>query len=163
MQQGRETDAGRPQLITTRAVDPSAVQAQSAQDAALSAAGVQLHAYALIHIVGPSDEAHARESLRRLQDRQLAIPISPSAVQAVLRLREGAWPRSCAVGLIGAASRDAFEQGLRARGDTPPPLLCASQGGADSEALWRVLRAWSGDAWQGMRVLILRGDGGRDW
>ena len=163
MQQGPETDAGTPRLITTRALDPSAAQAQSAQDAALRAAGVQLHVFALIHIVGPSDEAHAREILRRVQDWQLAIPVSPSAVQAVLRLRDGAWPAACAVGLIGAASRDAFEQGLRARGDAPPRWLCASQGAADSEALWQVLRAWRGEAWQGMRVLILRGDGGRDW
>ena len=163
MQQGRETDSGTPRLITTRAVDPAVVQPQSAQDAALRAAGVQLHAFPLIHIVGPSDEAHAREALRHLQDWQLAIPVSPSAVQAALRLRDGAWPGSCAVGLIGAASREAFERGLRARGAALPQLLCASRGGADSEALWHVLRAWHGDAWQGTRVLILRGDGGRDW
>lgn len=152
------------QLIVTRAVDPAAEPDPPRADVALRAAGVLLHAFPLIHIVPPADLAAARETLEGLEHWQLAIPVSPSAVQAALGLRSRPWPVGCAVGLIGAASRDSFERALRARGESPEGLrlLCAPQAGADSHALWQALRDWRSD-WHGMRVLILRGDGGRDW
>ena len=166
----REQSAGdlapgaMPQLIVTRARDPLAPHADARADTALRAAGVQLHEFALIHIVPPADVDAARALLDRLEEWQLAVPVSPSAVQAVLGLRRRAWPASCAVGLIGAASRKAFEQALRARGEPVRGLrlICAQQPGADSEALWQALHAWRDD-WRDARVLILRGDGGRDW
>lgn len=152
------------QLIITRAREPTHTEAPAQADAALRAAGVTLHEFALIHIAPPRDSAGASVLLDRLERWQLAVPVSPSAVRAVLALRGRAWPATCAVGLIGAASREAFERALRARGERPQDLriVCATQPGADSQALWQALRDWRAE-WHGTRVLILRGDGGRDW
>lgn len=153
-------------LVSTRAreAQPARESEASALELELAAAGVQVHAFALIRVVAPADPQAARRVLARLQEFALAVPVSPSAVQAALRLREPAWPTSCAVGLVGQASLEAFERGLRARGEDPGRLrlVCARQAGADSEALWRELQAWRKN-WSGERVLVLRGDGGRDW
>ena len=151
-------------FVATRARDPQADGEASTLERELAAAGVQVHAFALIHLLPAADPLPAQRAVRELEGFHLAVPVSPSAVQALLRLRERPWPASCAVGLIGRASREAFERGLRERGEDPRllRLLCAQQAGADSEALWQELQALRG-AWQGARVLILRGDGGRDW
>ena len=153
-----------PHLVVTRAREPGRDAGPSALELELGAAGVRVHEFALIHVLPPADALPALRAVQALEDFQLAVPVSPSAVQALLHLREQPWPGACAVGLIGRASREAFERGLRARGEDPGHLrlLCAQQAGADSEALWQELQALRGQ-WRGVQVLILRGDGGRDW
>jgi len=95
--------------------------------------------------------------IERLEDFDLAIFISPSAVAKamnLIRLRRGerAWPERLQIAAIGRASRRALEQ-----------LGCseviAPTAQADSEALL-ALPALS--AMSGRRVVIFRGDGGRE-
>jgi uroporphyrinogen-III synthase len=160
--QARGADA--PQLVVTRAREPQADAEASTLELELAAAGVRVHEFALIHVLPAAEPLSAQRAVQALEDFHLAVPVSPSAVQALLRLRDRPWPAACAVGLIGRASRETFETALRERGEDAQGLrlLCAQQAGADSEALWQELQALRG-AWQGARVLILRGDGGRDW
>ncbi len=153
-----------PHYVSTRARDPGSGEEASALELELAAAGVRVHPFALIHVLPAADPQAAQRAVDALEEFQLAVPVSPSAVRALLRMRGAAWPAACAVGLIGRASRETFETALRERGEDAQRLrlLCAQQAGADSEALWQELQALRA-RWQGVRVLILRGDGGRDW
>ena len=151
-------------IILTRACDPADERVASPLALRLREAGARVEEFALIHLAQPADVAGARQALQGLADYVLAVPVSPAAARAALALLDLPWPASCALGLIGAASRDAMLQGLRARGESPQALrwICAEGSDADSEALWRALRSWRAD-WQGAPVLLLRGDGGREW
>ncbi len=153
-----------PHYVSTRARDSGSGDEASALELELAAAGVRVHPFALIHVLPPADPRAAQRAVDALEDFQLAVPVSPSAVRALLRMRDAPWPPACAVGLIGRASRETFETALRERGEDAQGLrlLCAQQAGADSEALWQELQALRA-RWQGVQVLILRGDGGRDW
>ena len=153
-----------PHYVSTRARDPAAGEEPSALELELAAAGVRVHPFALIHVLPAADPQAAQRAVDALEGFQLAVPVSPSAIRALLRMRGAAWPPACTVGLIGRASRETFETELRERGEDARGLrvLCAQQAGADSEALWQELQALRA-SWQGVRVLILRGDGGRDW
>jgi uroporphyrinogen-III synthase len=66
------------------------------------------------------------------------------------------WPRRLRAASPGPGSAAA----LRDAGvmQVVEPTADAAQ--LDSEALWRVLE---GEEWRGARVLVVRGDGGRDW
>jgi uroporphyrinogen-III synthase len=93
----------------------------------------------------------------RLDEYGLAVFISPSAVAKamnLIRLRRGdrAWPAQLRVAAIGRGSRRALEQqGFNA--------VIAPSAQADSEALLEMPELSSV---QGQRVLIFRGDGGRE-
>lgn len=139
--------------------------ADDARERELRARGIALRSFPLIRILPPAAPAPAAQALMRLADFDLAIPVSPAAVQSALAMLQGPWPQTCAVGLLGPGSRVAFEQALRARGQAPESLriVCAPAQAADSEGLWAALRSLRADAWAGARVLILRGGNGRDW
>ena len=144
--------------------------AGNARERALHAAGIVLHRFPLIRILPPVEPAAAMEALAQLGRFDLAVPVSPAAVQATFSLLSAAWPASCAVGLVGPGSRAAFEQALLARGESPQALriISAPADAADSEGLWAALQSLCparGDAqpWANTRVLLLRGGAGRDW
>ena len=114
-------------IILTRACDPADEGVPSPLELQLRDAGARVEQFALIHLAQPADAAAARQALQDLADYVLAVPVSPAAARAALGLLDRPWPASCALGLIGAASRDAMLQGLRARGESPQALrwICA--------------------------------------
>ncbi len=155
-----------PSLILTR---PPSDAGDDARSLALRQAGVVLHAFPLIRILPPRDAAPAAQMLAALADFDLAVPVSPAAVHAALGMLRTPWPQTCAVGLLGPGSRAAFEQALRLRGESPEALriLAAPADAADSEGLWLALQGFGASlpqrCWADARVLLLRGDSGRDW
>ena len=94
------------------------------------------------------EELPPPESLRRLKAFDLAIFISPTAVHKAVK-NELLWPRVAAVG--PGTKRELEKRGMRS--------VLSPLAGADSEALLdlRELRHMAGK-----RVLILRGEGGRE-
>lgn len=88
------------------------------------------------------------ESLRRLEAFDLAIFISPTAVRRAMKAAIR-WPRVAAVG--PGTQRELQQRGIAA--------VIAPQAGADSEALLAMQELRDMD---GKRVLILRGEGGRE-
>lgn len=131
--------------------------------AAFERAGMTVRRLPLIRLLSASDPAAARAALAGLASCDLAVPVSPAAVRATLDLLGGAWPPRCAVAFVGPGSRAAFERGLSGRGQDPAglTLLAPPADAADSEGLWRVLSAHRD--WAGARVLLLRGQSGREW
>ena len=131
-----------------------------AQAGPLASAIEQEGATALVY---PAIEIRDVEDLRglhaiidRLDAFDLAVFVSPNAVQAALKLvrarRSSGWPRHLRVATIGQGSRRELEQ----QGFSG---VIAPHGRADSESLLAMLE---GAAQSIARLVIFRGEGGRE-
>jgi len=114
----------------------------------------------LIGIAPPADPAPVVAAWGRLADYSLAVFVSPNAAEQffALRPRGMVWPDSTLAGSTGPGT----SQALRGFG-VPLASLVAPAADApqfDSEALWALLAPLP---WRDRGVLIVRGDGGRDW
>lgn len=107
----------------------------------------------------PPDEAHARATLMRLADFDLAVFVSPAAVAATAALSKAPWPSTTIVGAVGAATADAIREHMRLENEvtvvTPPDETAAG-----SEAFWS---EWQRRGLTAKRVLVLRAQHGREW
>jgi uroporphyrinogen-III synthase len=123
----------------------------------LRAKGIDARALPLIAIEPVADTAALREAWHLLPQRDLAMFVSPNAVEGFFAARPASrqWPR----GLRAAATGPGTVEALVAAG-VPAPLCVAPRAAPfDSSALWSVLQ---GENWSGRSALIVRGDGGRD-
>ncbi|MBB2484008.1 uroporphyrinogen-III synthase [Mitsuaria sp. WAJ17] len=145
---------GLPRLILTR---PRA----QAQDwvQRMARLGVSCDCLPLLDIA-PLDPAPARQAWARLASQALLMFVSPNAVEHFFAARPPgmSWPAHTLAATVGPGSAQALlRQGV------PPDLLRQpppDSPSLDSEHLWPVL---SGEDWQGREVLMVRGDGGREW
>lgn len=140
-------------VIVTR----PAAQAE-AQVAALRHGGIDAVALPLIEIRPLHDAAPLQQAWRELPSLALAMFVSANAVQQFMLQRPPGvqWPPPVLAGSTGPGTTAA----LLAAG-VPPPLVVEPQGqDFDTEALWLRLRARD---WTGCRVLVVRGEHGRDW
>jgi len=110
----------------------------------------------LIEIEPIADSAEIRAIRARLRQFHLAFFVSPNAVVHGLAALGGAanWPPGLSVAGVGAGTRRA----LAAQGFV---RIAVPTEGADSEAVL-ALPEFSAAALAGRRLLIVRGDGGRD-
>ncbi len=107
--------------------------------------------------IGPAPDPAALDAVAgRLDQFDLAFFVSPNAVERALGaiLARHHWPARLVVATVGKGS----EKALRAFGFTD---VIAPQTGFDSEAVL-ALPAFQADAIAGRRVIVFRGDGGRD-
>lgn len=114
----------------------------------------------LIEIAPAPDPLPVQRAWHALGECGLVVFVSPNAAERFLAARppELAWPAATLAGSTGPGT----SQSLRAQG---VPEACIVEPPADapqfdSEALWARLQDRD---WQGVRVLIVRGDGGREW
>ncbi len=102
---------------------------------------------------------HARSTLARLADYDLAIFVSPNAVRAAAPLLGVAWPSGTMIGAVGASTRAAVEAELK-----PASGLVVSTQDEDqqsgSEAFWH---AWLARKQRVQQVLLVRAEDGRTW
>lgn len=144
----------RPRVIVTRP------QAQAAPWVdALREAGVDAVALPLIDIAPAADLAPLRQAWCQLEGTALVMFVSANAVQHFFAARPAGvhWPTGVRAGSTGPGTSAA----LRAAG-VPEPQIAEPAPGMpfETESLWAVL---SGLDWRGQRVLVVRGEGGRDW
>ncbi len=131
----------------------------------LQALGVEAQALPLIHIEPLGDTAPVRQAWARLSVYTLVVFVSANAVQyffaAAPGLRPGEpahWP----VGIWAGSTGPGTSAALLAAGVPrttlvqPPPETRTF----DSEGLWEELQF---RPWSGRRVLVVRGEEGRDW
>ncbi|MEO5698334.1 MAG: uroporphyrinogen-III synthase [Burkholderiaceae bacterium] len=122
--------------------------------------GIDAVALPLIGIA-PADSGSALEAAwRTLAQQRLVVFVSPNAaVQFFARRPNGAlWPAGVLAGSPGpGTTRTLVDLGL-ATTQIVEPAADAAQ--FDSETLWAQL---ADRDWQGARVLIVRGSGGRNW
>jgi uroporphyrinogen-III synthase len=122
--------------------------------------GFDAAALPLIGIAPPADPAPVVAAWAHLADYRLAVFVSPNAAEQFFALRPAgmAWPSATMAGSTGPGTSQAL-LGL----GVPAAALVAPAADApqfDSEALWSLLAPM---AWRDQGVLIVRGDGGRDW
>ena len=126
----------------------------------LGAAQIDAVALPLIGVAPAADAAAVEAAWATLPTQRLVVFVSPNAVEHFFALRPAGapWPAGVLAGSPGpGTTRTLLELGVPAD-QTVAPSADAEQ--FDSEALWQQLSAQN---WQGAPVLIVRGDGGRDW
>lgn len=105
------------------------------------------------------DVPRALEVLARLERFDLAIFVSPNAVQATAALLGAPWPAGVAIGAVGEATANAVCDVLAPSAEVAiiaPPATA----GSGSEAFWS---EWTRAGRRANRVLILRAQYGREW
>jgi uroporphyrinogen-III synthase len=153
MGEGRETSAPleRTGVVVTRPARQAEALVRS-----LEAAGARVYRFPVLDIVPPDDAGVARGLFQDLRAFHLAIFISANAVERGLALMNmaGGLPGGLRIGAVGRATAAALgARGIRV--DLVPGARC------DSEALL-AMDALQGPAIAGRRVLIVRGEGGRE-
>ncbi len=126
---------------------------------ALRAQGFEAHALPLIDIEPVRDPKPLRVAWRQLAQYPLVMFVSANAVQHFFAQQpdDVSWPLSALAASTGPGTTAALQQaGLRGAMIVEP----LPGAGFDSEALWARL---SSRHWNGSRILIVRGEEGREW
>lgn len=139
--------AGRGILVTRPAHQAEGLCAQ------IEAAGGRAWRFPVLEIRPAADARALQAGLARLAEYDLAVFVSANAVQHTLAaLAPRPWPAGVAIAAVGAATARVLEgRGLR--------VTHCPEAGFTSEAL---LALPALQDMRGRRVLILRGDGGRE-
>src|SRR5471032_2397394 len=162
----------RPAVVVTRPLGQSA-----ALLALLARAGFESIEFPLIDIGPVADAAPLHAALGELYapaplDFALVVFVSPNAIDHAFAALSSAWPLQIPIGVVGPGSVAALaRQGVA----SPAYTIVSPAAGAtvtetptdpryDSEALYAAIEAHFGpDGLKDKRVLIVRGDGGREW
>ena len=144
----------RPRVIVTRPLAQALPWVE-----ALRAAGLDAEALPLIDIEPLADAAPLRAAWQGLGGCALAMFVSPNAVAHFFAARPAAaaWPPATLAGSTGPGTTAALSES-----GVPPACIVEPLPGApfDTESLWARLQTRD---WQGRRVLVVRGEDGRDW
>ena len=126
---------------------------------ALRDKGFDAHAFPLIDIEPVADPQPVRDMWRRLYGMTLVMFVSANAAQHFFAEQpdDVTWPVSALAASTGPGTTAALQ-----RAGLPAAMIVEPLPGMpyESESLWARLRARS---WSGSRVLIVRGEDGRDW
>ena len=126
--------------------------------ARLAALGVRAAALPLIEILPARDPGPVVAAWAALPAADLAVFVSPNAVEQFFA-HGGAWPAQTLAACVGPGSAQALAAHGVPLGQIVQPAANAAS--LDSEHLWQQLSPRRD--WRGARVLLLRGDGGREW
>ena len=121
----------------------------------------------LLTIAPKADELLAEHIAAVLNEADLAIFVSPNAIESVMRLMERGWQefskKIIPIGVMGGSSHQALKNhGIGLEQKPTPIILPQRNENWDSEGLWQELQSlqWN---WQNKKVVIFKGEGGRDW
>lgn len=144
--------------VLTRAIEASGVGKRSLPE---------ILSLPLLTIVPKSDEHLADHIATALSNADLAIFVSPNAIESVMRLLERDWQdfskKIIPIGVMGGSSHLALKNhGIGLEENPTPIIIPKNNENWDSEGLWQDLQAlqWN---WQKKKVVIFKGEGGRDW
>lgn len=130
---------------------------------ALRAAGIDAQALPLIDIAPPADPAPVRAAWAGLAGTAFVMFVSANAVQHFFALRPDGvcWPAGLPAGCTGPGTARVLRVSLAQAGAPDAAVVEPGPGQPqESESLWAALQA---QPWHGRRVLVVRGEQGRDW
>ncbi|MBU3615774.1 uroporphyrinogen-III synthase [Polynucleobacter sp. JS-Polo-80-F4] len=144
--------------VLTRAIDASGVGKRSLPE---------ILSLPLLTIAPKSDEYLADHIATVLGGADLAIFVSPNAIESVMRLLERDWQdfskKLIPIGVMGGSSHLALKNhGIGLEENPTPIIIPKNNENWDSEGLWKELQSLQWD-WQNKKVVIFKGEGGRDW
>ena len=121
----------------------------------------------LLTIVPKENEQLVDHIASALKDADLAIFVSPNAIESVMRLLKRDWQnfpmKTIPVGVMGGSSRLALNNHGIGLEKVPTQVLMPKDSGKwDSEGLWQELQKLGWD-WATKKIVIFKGDGGRAW
>lgn len=122
----------------------------------------------LLTIVPKSDPQVAAAIRAAMQTADLVVFVSPNAIECTMRLLDDDWQsiaqRPIPIGVVGQSSYHALERhGIGAETNAPTPIwMPGNPAQWDSEGLWDAIQNRF-PSWAGRRVVVFRGDGGREW
>lgn len=126
----------------------------------LRARGLDAVALPLIAVAAAVDRSAVHDAWASLAAQRLAVFVSPNAVGQFFAQRPAAaaWPAR----LLAASPGPGTTRALRDAGVPAGRIVAPADDSPqfDSEALWQRLRKHD---WRGAGVLVVRGDGGREW
>ncbi|MDR5819521.1 fused uroporphyrinogen-III synthase HemD/membrane protein HemX [Caballeronia sp. LZ043] len=141
--------------------------------ARLASAGFDTLEFPLIDIAPVADDAPLRAALDQLylppdapERYALVVFVSPNAIDHAFSRLAAPWPADLPVAVVGPGSVTALaRQGVHAPAQRViTPSAEKADPRFDSEALYAAIEAEFGaTGLEGRRVLIVRGDGGREW
>jgi uroporphyrinogen-III synthase len=121
----------------------------------------------LLTIVPKHEDGLCHQMIQALQSADLAIFVSPNAIECVMRLLAKPWQdlanQLIPIGVMGGSSMAALKNhGIGTERAPTPVILPQDNAHWDSEGLWLELQTlqWN---WSNKKVLIFKGEGGRDW
>lgn len=119
--------------------------------------------------IAPKSDSNLPTAIQgALQTADLAVFVSPNAIECAMRLLGDAWQsiatRVIPIGVVGQSSRDALHRhGVGMELDSPTPIwMPHNLAESDSEGLWNSIKGRFPN-WAGLKVVLFRGDGGREW
>ncbi|MBU3545779.1 uroporphyrinogen-III synthase [Polynucleobacter sp. MWH-Jannik1A5] len=144
--------------VLTRAIEASGVGKRSLPE---------ILSLPLLTIVPKADEHLADHIATVLSDADLAIFVSPNAIESVMRLLERDWQdfskKVIPIGVMGGSSNLALKNhGIGLEAIPTPIIIPKNNENWDSEGLWQELQSLQ-SSWQNKKVVIFKGEGGRDW
>ncbi|QWD65392.1 uroporphyrinogen-III synthase [Polynucleobacter sp. MWH-Aus1W21] len=144
--------------VLTRAIEASGVGKRSLPE---------ILSLPLLTIVPKSDEHLVDHIATALSNADLAIFVSPNAIESVMRLLERDWQdfskKIIPIGVMGGSSNLALKNhGIGLEENPTPIIIPGNNENWDSEGLWQELGSLQWD-WQNKKVVIFKGEGGRDW
>lgn len=144
--------------VLTQAIEKSGIAKRSLP---------QILSLPLLTIVPKADDQLADHIASALSDADLAIFVSPNAIESVMRLLERDWQdfskKVIPIGVMGGSSQLALKNHGIGQEEKPTPIIIPKNNDNwDSEGLWHELQTlgWN---WQDKKVVIFKGEGGRDW
>ncbi|RKP44964.1 fused uroporphyrinogen-III synthase HemD/membrane protein HemX [Trinickia fusca] len=139
--------------------------------AQLAGEGIDVLEFPLIGIAPVEDDTALCAAFAALSAYALVVFVSPNAIDRAFAQAPCAWPAAVPIGVVGPGSVAALARHGIAAPDFQ--VICPAANGHaqddpdvrfDSEALFAALQAQLGEhAFDGKPVLIVRGDGGREW
>jgi len=116
----------------------------------------------LLSIVPNENPVDAKRLKELLLTTDLAVFVSPNAIECSMRLLQEEWPKNIPVAVVGGGSLETLSHhGITAQHDYT--IYSPSNPSEwDSEGLWKILNQ-SQASWAGKKILFLKGMGGRAW
>lgn len=117
--------------------------------------------------VGSQVDPLLHQVVTALKNADLAIFVSQNAIECTMRLLEKSWQdlskKVVPIGVMGGSSKLALQHHGIGLEEAPTTIVIPEKNeNWDSEGLWKALQSLHGD-WSGRKVVIFKGEGGRDW
>ena len=127
----------------------------------------QIISLPLLTIAPKSDDVLLAQIIAALKTADLAIFVSPNAIECTMRLLEQSWQdlssKPVPVGVMGGSSMAALKNhGIGVESNPTKVILPQNNAQWDSEGLWTELQKLNWD-WSTKKAIIFKGEGGRDW